>query len=164
MTDRGFVRIFAIMIGALLALAVLLAVLGNVIGGITDRALAADQRPQTEKLIAERIAPVGKLNIGSAPAEVPQAAAPEAKAASPGEATYNSTCIACHGAGIAGAPKFGDKDIWAPHIAKGMDTLDDHAIHGFTGNTGTMPAKGGNPSLGDDDVKAAVAYMVEHSK
>jgi len=77
-----------------------------------------------------------------------------------GKKTFEGTCIACHGAGIAGAPKAGDKTAWAPHVAKGKPTLYRHALHGFTGKTGTMPAKGGNPSLSDADVKAAVNYML----
>ena len=68
--------------------------------------------------------------------------------------------MACHGAGIAGAPKFGDKAAWAPRIKPGMHALYATALKG----KGVMPAKGGNPSLSDDDVKAAVDYMVAASK
>lgn len=77
-----------------------------------------------------------------------------------GKKIYGGTCVACHGAGIAGAPKAGDKAAWATHVAKGIATLHDHAIHGFTGKKGVMPAKGGNASLSDTEVKAAVDYMV----
>ena len=66
-----------------------------------------------------------------------------------GKALFEQTCSACHGAGIAGAPKAGDKSAWAPHIAKGLPTLYDHALHGFTGSTGTMPAKGGRTDAPD---------------
>ena len=81
-----------------------------------------------------------------------------------GQKVYEANCKACHGAGIAGAPKLGDKAAWADRIAQGMDTLDKNAINGFTGKTGTMPAKGGNASLSDAEVKAAVQYMVDQSK
>ena len=81
-----------------------------------------------------------------------------------GEKIYNLTCKTCHGEGVAGAPKFGDKAAWADRIAQGMDTLEENAINGFTGKTGTMPPKGGNAALSDDDVKAAVEYMVSNSK
>ncbi len=64
----------------------------------------------------------------------------------------------------AGAPKFGDKAAWAPHIAKGMDVLHMHAIEGFTGTNGMMPPKGGRVDLPDEVVRAGVDYMVEHSR
>lgn len=83
--------------------------------------------------------------------------------ASAGEAAYNKTCKMCHARGMAGAPKVGDAAAWKDRIAKGMDTLHTHAIKGFKGK-GMMPPKGGNSKLSDDDVKAAVDYMVEHSK
>ncbi|KHD05469.1 hypothetical protein PN36_04940 [Candidatus Thiomargarita nelsonii] len=77
-----------------------------------------------------------------------------------GEEIYNTACVACHAMGVAGAPKVGDKDNWAPRIAKGMDTLSTNALQGFQGEIGVMPPKGGRMDLSDDRVKAAVAYMV----
>lgn len=81
-----------------------------------------------------------------------------------GEATYKQVCFACHGTGAAGAPKAGDKAAWKEHIAKGKKTLYKHAIHGFKGKKGFMPAKGGRTDLSDDAVKGAVDYMVSISK
>lgn len=81
-----------------------------------------------------------------------------------GKSTYNKTCALCHGAAVAGAPKPGDKADWAPRIAQGMDVLHKHAIAGFTGTKGMMPARGGSTTLTDDEVKAAVAYMVDQSR
>jgi cytochrome c5 len=81
-----------------------------------------------------------------------------------GKATYDSACFACHATGAAGAPKFGDKAVWAPRIAKGMDVLKKHAIQGFKGDSGFMPAKGGRADLSDADVGAAVEYMTANSK
>ncbi len=78
--------------------------------------------------------------------------------------TYNKTCAVCHAAGVANAPKFGDKLEWKARLAKGKDTLYKHAIHGFKGAKGFMPAKGGNAGLSDASVKAAVDYMVAHAK
>ena len=100
-----------------------------------------------------------------APAPVSIAAAPAATpAAADGKKTYEGICVACHGAGIAGAPKFGDKAAWAPRIAEGANTLYTHAISGFTGKGGMMPPKGGNAALSDAEVKAAVDYMVSAAK
>jgi cytochrome c5 len=84
--------------------------------------------------------------------------------AAAGQKIFQQACFACHGTGAAGAPKFGDKAAWKPRIAKGMATLEKHAIHGFQGSSGVMPAKGGWANLSDDDVKNAVAYMVSNSK
>ena len=77
-----------------------------------------------------------------------------------GKGVYEAGCNACHTAGIAGAPKSGDKAAWAPRLAKGAATLYDHAIKGI----GVMPAKGGNSALADADVKAAVDYMMAMNK
>lgn len=81
-----------------------------------------------------------------------------------GKATFDSVCFACHATGAAGAPKVGDKTAWAPRIAKGLDVLKQHAINGFQGNSGFMPAKGGRTDLSDADVGAAVEYMVSQAK
>ena len=95
-----------------------------------------------------------------APAAAPAApAAPVADSAA-GKSAYNKTCALCHTAGVAGAPKPGDKAEWGPRIAQGKDTLYKHALEGYTGAKGMMPARGGNSSMSDDDVKAAVDYMV----
>lgn len=80
-----------------------------------------------------------------------------------GEALYKSTCQACHAAGVAGAPKLDDKADWGPRIAQGEATLFKHAIEGYTGQKGVMPPKGGSTAP-DDEVKAAVMYMVSHGK
>jgi len=94
----------------------------------------------------------------SAPASAP-AAAPAVASAETGKTLYNSACVACHGAGIAGAPKLADKAAWAPRIQQGTAVLYEHAIKGFQGKAGVMPPKGG-ASAPDADVKAAVDFMV----
>jgi len=81
-----------------------------------------------------------------------------------GQKTYQTACFACHGTGAAGAPKLADKAAWKARIAQGMGKLNDHAIKGFKGQTGFMPAKGGRADLSDAAVKAAVKYMVDQSK
>jgi cytochrome c5 len=77
-----------------------------------------------------------------------------------GKTIYSRNCMACHAAGVAGAPKMSDTAAWEPRIAQGIETLNAHAIDGFTGSNGVMPPKGGFTTLNDDEVKAAVAYMV----
>jgi len=80
-----------------------------------------------------------------------------------GQKDYQASCFACHGTGAAGAPKVGDKAAWKDRIAQGSETLYTHAIKGFKGKKGFMPAKGGS-ALSDDAVKAVVDYMVKNSK
>ncbi len=77
-----------------------------------------------------------------------------------GQQVYQKSCQACHAMGVAGAPKLGDKAAWAPRIATGMDALYASSING----KGIMPPKGACASCSNDDVKAAVEYMVSQSK
>ena len=87
-----------------------------------------------------------------------QPAVPSQKA--DGKKVYETTCSACHATGVAGAPKLGDKAAWAAHLMHGVDHLVESALKG----KGAMPPKGGNASLSDDDVRAAVEFMVSQSK
>lgn len=158
MTDRDFMKYFSIMIGALIALTVVLYMLAGAIGGKTKTAKGATDN----KAVAERIKPVGEVTVAAA---VANAIIPAANAAAAdGKATYDTACMACHAAGVAGAPKLGDKAAWKDRIAQGNDKMYEHAIKGFQGKKGFMPAKGGNAALKDDAVKAAVDYMVAQSK
>lgn len=91
------------------------------------------------------------------------AATTPALAADTGKTLFDASCVACHGAGIAGAPKFADKAAWAPRIKQGSAALYEHAIKGFQGKAGVMPPKGGS-SASDDQVKAAVDYMASAAK
>jgi len=159
MNDSQFVKSFAIMIIGLMILAVVLFGIANNIGG--KFAYRQDTSATTAKAVAERIQPVGHLAVAT---QVANALIPAAEASDKGKAVFDATCAACHMAGVAGAPKFGDKAAWAPRIAQGMDTLHQHALKGFQGKSGFMPAKGGNMSVPDDDVKAAVDYMVGAAK
>jgi cytochrome c5 len=92
------------------------------------------------------------------------ATAPDATVLAKGEEVFTKTCTACHQTGITGAPKIGDQAAWSPRIAQGKSTLYQHAIHGFTGANGTMPPKGGNSALSDDEVQAAVDFMVSKAQ
>jgi cytochrome c5 len=108
--------------------------------------------------------PMNKVTIALA-CTLAAASAQTALAAGPdGKAVFDKTCQVCHGAGVAGAPKLGDKADWKPRIAQGSPVLYEHAIKGFTGKKGMMPPKGANTALPDADVKAAVDYMVAQGK
>jgi cytochrome c5 len=96
-------------------------------------------------------------------APAPPAAEPVAENAV-GKSVYGKVCAMCHATGAAGAPKPGDTADWGPRIAQGMDVLNKHAIEGFTGAKGMMPPRGAAASLTDDEVKAAVAFMVDQSR
>jgi len=98
-------------------------------------------------------------NAAGAKFKEPAAAAPAAQAVAvkaDGKKVYETTCITCHGAGVANAPKFGDKKAWAMHLMHGVDHLYENALKG----TGAMPPRGGNLTLSDAEVKAAVDYML----
>jgi cytochrome c5 len=111
---------------------------------VTPAATAPDPTPAPAAAVTPPAAPAAK------------GPAPSAETLATGEKIYTATCLACHGAGVLGAPKFGDKAMWAPRIAKGMDVLYANSIKGIN----TMPARGGNAALKDDELKAAVDYMV----
>lgn len=78
-----------------------------------------------------------------------------------GRGIWLENCQVCHGTGLAGAPRIGDRAAWGPRIQQGLPILVDHALNGFAGPAGTeMPARGGNPQLDDMAVGLAVRYMV----
>jgi cytochrome c len=80
-----------------------------------------------------------------------------------GPQVYNTACLACHAAGVGGAPVVGDTGQWTDRIAQGVDVLKKHAIEGFSGAAGYMPPKGGRIDLSDEEVASAVDYMVGES-
>jgi cytochrome c5 len=110
--------------------------------------------------VAARIQPVGKWDPGAAPQQTAQAQPAGKPAAVDGKTVYSQTCVACHAQSVAGSPKLGDKAAWAPRIKQGMDVLVQSALKG----KGAMPPKGGNAALTDEQVRAAVEFMVSQSK
>ena len=107
-----------------------------------------------ESRVLERIQPVGTVLLADASAPAGNLT---------GVQVFDQVCKTCHGAGIAGAPKVGDKGAWAPRIAQGDKVLFQHAIAGFQGKSGLMPPKGGNGDLADVEVERAVVYMANQS-
>jgi len=173
--DRKFFDTFMLVLGVLIAITIGLFFVAN---ALADAYIDGDQseNPIAVAELERRLAPIGQVvtdapaEVAAAPAvEVAMAPAPAAKPAAPaakvdGAAIYAQACVACHGAGIAGAPKLGDKAAWAPRIAQGMPKVYEHALKGFMGKGGMMPAKGGRMDLSDDAVKAAVDHMVAAAK
>jgi cytochrome c5 len=164
--DRKFFDTFMLILGILAAVTIGLMVLAGIISDNTAKRYIEEDplmREQTEQRIAPvaRVAVAGQDNSAlAAPAAAPAAAATDL----PGEQVYQQVCTACHGAGIAGAPKTGDKAAWEARLAQGADTLNKHAIEGFQGKAGYMPPKGGRTDLTDQSVINAVEHMVAQIK
>lgn len=118
-----------------------------------------------EKTIAKRTKPSGKVyRVGD---NIPTPAVAIVNSAGgnrSGEQIYTEKCALCHTSGIAGSPKLGDSAAWSERIAQGEETLYSHAIKGFQGKTGIMPAKGGCVDCSDDEIKSAVIHMIKASK
>ena len=114
----------------------------------------------------ENIRPVGRVVLdGEGVAKTVQVATiePVAEVLS-GPQVYNQACIACHGAGIGGAPVVGPGGDWGARTAQGADVLSDHVINGYQGDLGYMPPKGGRIDLSDGEILSAMDYMIEQSR
>lgn len=155
--DDIFIREFLIILGCLVAFFFLALFVARAIG-----ANAAERAMLAPGEVANRIQPVGSVRVaGSATTEAPEKTEPAQVAAADtggksGEDVYGSACAACHAAGIAGAPKVGDKAAWETRTGSGLAALVTSAVNG----KGAMPAKGGQTALSDDEVKSAVEYML----
>jgi cytochrome c5 len=164
--DTHFFNIFSVVLGLLVLAAILIFALSRHLGHAlqftalqTDPMVARVMESRTG--IPARIAVAGQDNTALVIQPVVAASAGTALAVPEnGDALYEVACKACHGEGLAGAPKTGDKAAWAPRIAKGKEMLYEHAVKGFTGTTGVMPAKGGRTDVPDELVKAAVDHIL----
>jgi len=116
------------------------------------------ETPKADEAAAPEVAPTEEVAEPVAEEATADVANIEA-----GKAIYDKACFACHAAGVAGAAKLDDKARWDASAAKGIATLDEHAINGFTGEHGVMPPKGGNTTFTDQEVKDAVAYMLSEA-
>lgn len=167
--DQKFFDMYSLVIGALAIAALGIFVLAMKISDNTQ-GIYTRESAEYQGAVAARIRPFGDVYM---PGEEGAAAAPLAEtvaepepvaAALSGPQVYNSACLACHGAGIGGAPVLGDAEAWAARIAQGMDVLKEHAIKGYQGSAGYMPAKGGRTDLSDEEVANAVEYMAAESQ
>ena len=165
--DLEFLKRFSMVIGLLV-----LITLGLIIfAAFLHRSIPPEISPTAAKRTEQRIAPSGAVYAGStgAAAQAAAAAAAAAQAASQvayggtldGSVIYQNLCAGCHTSGAGGAPTLA-RGKWTARLAQGTETLYRHAIEGFTGDTGVMPAKGGNPALTAEQVEATVDWMVDN--
>lgn len=165
--DTHFVDVFSLVIGLLVVVAIILFALARAIASETqgqelytepDYLTSLEQRiqPFTREAIA------GQNNAALAIVETTPAAGAGSALPIPknGMQAFQQVCSACHGQGIAGAPKAGDAAAWAPRIAEGKATLYQHALNGLQADGKVMPAKGGRPDIPDAVIRQAVDYMV----
>jgi cytochrome c5 len=129
--------------------------------GVIEKRAARQEQAQdmTPERIAQRIRPFETIQVAGTAQVSPRApvVGQQAQTVKSGESIYSGTCMACHGSGVAGAPKFGDHAAWQPRVQQGLPVLVDHAIHG----KGAMPPKGGNAALTDEEIRSAVQYMTQ---
>jgi cytochrome c5 len=153
--DKSFFRSFIGVLVALVVVAFMFYFIADIV--TSDLEMGGDAR---EARIEDNIEPVGQVNVGSAPAatdsetETAAAAAPRS-----GDVVYNASCLACHSAGVAGAPIVGDQAAWVDRAAKGIDGLLATAISGIN----AMPPKGTCADCSDEELKAAIEYMLTES-
>lgn len=167
--DLEFLKHFSMVIAFLV-----LVTLGLILGAMwlhSGRTVEAD--PGVVARTAARIAPAGAVYAGETGAAALASAQEAARAAAAsqvayggsedGELIYNNLCGACHTSGAGGAPKL-ETAAWTARIAQGEETMIKHAIEGFQGSAGLMPARGGNPALNDAQVAATVKWMLANLK
>jgi cytochrome c5 len=167
--DLDFLKKFSMVIGFLMLVTLGLILFAHHLHGLVPAEVSPEALHRTDA----RIAPAGAVYAGATGAAAQAASQAAAQAAAASQVAYGGTtdgsvifgnlCTGCHTSGAGGAPTL-DKAHWAARIAQGKDTLYDHAIHGFHGNAGQMPAKGGNPALSDAQVKATVDWMLSQIK
>jgi cytochrome c5 len=166
--DTHFFNVFSMVIGLLVTITIVLFALARVVASHTQEANVLTEPGYTRSVAARigdptREAVAGQDNSALAIKVETPAGAGSAAPAMPktGTELFEQTCSVCHGQGIAGAPKAGDKAAWAPRLAEGKAMLYQHALQGFQGKTGVMPPKGGRTDLPDDLVKQAVDHMMQ---
>lgn len=166
--DRTFLKHFFMVLAGLAGLTLVLILLARQMQqALPEREPSAESQAE----IQARIEPLGAVHAGETGAAAIAASARTAASAVAGQVAYEGTldgeliynhlCGACHGSGAGGAPKL-ERGAWQPRIAQGADTLVQHAIDGYQGQSGVMPPRGGNPALSDEQVRATVAWMLDN--
>jgi cytochrome c5 len=163
--DTHFFNVFSIVLGLLVGFAILVFALARYVGHAQNASL--QNEPLLQQSVAGRVASPARVAVAgqdnSALTIAPVSASATAAVAvvlENGAQVYEAACKACHEIGLAGAPKAGDHTAWQPRIAQGKATLYQHAVQGFTGKTGTMPAKGGRTDLSDELIHEAVDHIL----
>jgi len=168
--DTHFFNVFSLVIALLMAIAIGIFALARIVASETQDRQVLTEADYAKNVAARLASPsqeaiAGQDNAALAiKSSTPAAAGAAAAIPKNGTELFEQTCSACHGQGIAGAPRAGDKAAWGPRIAKGKALLYQHAIDGFTGSAGTMPPKGGRTDVPDDLVKQAVDHMVQQAQ
>jgi cytochrome c5 len=164
--DLVFLKHFSQVIAILVGITIALILLGHYINGLKP----VPPNPAAVAATHERIRPVGAVFAGATGAAAQAAAAAEAAKGAvafegtlDGSVIFGGVCTGCHTSGALGAPML-TKAAWASRIAQGKDVLHQHAIQGFKGAAGQMPAKGGMAALSDEQVKATVDWMLTQLK
>lgn len=160
--DDIFWREFGVVLGFLVLFTIVVFFTARAIGTHTF-----DMMRNTPQAVVDRIQPFGQVRVGdsgqqvaaAAPAETSTQKTATAAGGKSGEEVYNGVCVACHAAGVAGAPKMGDKAAWETRLAQGLDALVSTTVSG----KGAMPPKGGNASLSEAELKSAVEYMLKQA-
>jgi cytochrome c5 len=151
--DQQFVGTTLGVLGALVALTILIIVVANLVGG-DDDVIHEAEIPRIE----ERVQPLAM--VATDESQLASADDTEEAVELSASEINEQYCSACHSNGTLGAPVIGDEADWGQRLEeKGMETLVSHAINGFN----QMPARGGNPDLSDEDIEKTVAYMLEES-
>jgi len=160
--DKHFFDLFMVVIGGLVAISFGLFLLANYIAGNTQEVYVL-QDNRYQETVSSRLTPVSRVALDGETIENAGEVAtiePVAEVLS-GPQVYNQACVACHGAGVAGAPKTGDAAAWGSRIAQDRAILNEHAINGYQGAAGYMPPKGGRADLSDDEILSAMEYMLD---
>ena len=144
--DKSVVTTSVTLLSALVLLAAVLFLVAALIGVVNS--VAPDDGSRKQTAVLDRIQPVARVSTA-----LPK---PAGEVKMTGQEVYNKVCTACHAAGVLGAPKVGDKALWQPRFAQGLDTLVTHAVTGIR----AMPAKGGDPSLTETHIKDSIIYML----
>jgi len=167
--DTHFFNNFSVVIGGLIIVAIMILAFARVVAGRTQvPETYAD--PKYVETVAERTSPfvrvavAGKDNSALKIEAPAQAMTITMTVPKDGPALYDAVCKTCHATGLVGSPKLGDHGAWAPRIAKGKALLYDHAIKGFKGNAGVMPAKGGRIDLSDELIRQGVDFLVSKAQ
>jgi cytochrome c5 len=168
--DTHFFNVFSVVLGLLVAFAILVFALARYVGKDQQNAHVLAE-PMLQQSVAQRVASPVRVAVAGqdntalkiTPVSTTSTAAVAVVLENGGQ-VYEAACKACHNptvAGALGAPPAGDKTAWAPRIAQGKSTLYEHALKGFKGKSAAgMPAKGGRTDLSDDLIKQAVDHLV----